>query len=309
MTKPEPSIDEVFRAVDAPYTLGKRYRNVPASVIRGVLAAKLPEPNHRFLGLALAGIRGDAKLVAMWQRAVQALVDTNLTYAWGSKPRRDRIQKLARDPEMLAAIQGTVANSEHVRLDFLAVLVADGSAESFDALVPHLDPALVHRDVRLDRLTRLRRHAARTPALDAMFAEIDEVLEQRRTTSPALDLAMTIGLGTCDELWFQASLTTTRSTQPRFSADIRVDSRKATWFHVSLHRIDGLDYTGTTSFDAAATQHDELELGRCSAAELPVWLAKIARQLRLQWELTWMRSGHRGANRARIGAWLLAQPG
>jgi len=300
--KPAVTLDHVLAAVDSAFSLS-RYRALSPALIRAVLAAESSETNHRFLRLAVDAELDDVALALAWRRAVQVVVDTNLTYRWGSRKRRSRLQQLARDPEMLAAIQATVANSEDVRLDLLAVLVADGSDASFDALVPHLDPALVERDARLDRLTRLKIHAARTPALDAVFAEIADSLAERRTASPALALGETIGLGTCTSLWFDASLYSTLQRGARVNAHVHVDSRSATWFRVSVVRAVDFHHA-YSSFDADEIEDDALAIGRCAPAELPAWLARVATQLDVRWDHTSIRTGLRGAKRQRVLDWL-----
>ena len=141
---------------DQSYWFARMCHKLPAPVIREVLSRNVDVTPHVFLRLAVPLEGSTAKLERAWQRALAALLDLNLTYGWGSKQRRAKLKALAKDPEILAAIQGTAANRSDVPLDMLAVLVADGTDASIDALVPHVDPALVDKDVRLDRLTRLR---------------------------------------------------------------------------------------------------------------------------------------------------------
>jgi hypothetical protein len=282
-------------------------QQLPVPVIRALLAEPSDAMAHLFLRLAVP-LEGDATAIAArWQRALVALLDLDLTYAWGSQQRRARLRALARDPHLLAAIQGTVAHRDDVKLDMLAVLVADGSDASFDALVRHVDPAVVHKDVRLDRLARLRTHAANTPALDALFAELDGVIAKRNAVSPALALGPLIGLGRVDPLWFQASI---GSREPgdrvaRVQGHVTIDSRRPKWFGVSMARNErgGLTMQHTI-FDAITLHSDELGIGRCDAAELPGWLAVIAAKLGVTWDEPRVRTHIRGARRARIAAWL-----
>lgn len=306
----EPTADEVVDMLESGYALGKRCRQISVPVIRRVLAAEHVHVNHLLLKLAVPDHLDDTALAAAWERAVQAIVDTGLTQAWGSKSRRERICRVAKDPALLAAVQGAVAHSPNVRLDLLAVLVADGSDASIDALVPHLDPALVHQDQRLERLTKLRRHAARTPALDALFAEIDRTLEARDATSPALALGLRIGVGPVDTLWFHASFGSVelQGNVSLIQAHVLVDSRRANWFRVSLAQLGrGADIT-MTAFNERDVLQDELRLGRCAPAELPSWLAHSAIALKIRWDDTpHISSSLRGARRDQLWTWLMSR--
>jgi hypothetical protein len=303
-------LDELLASIDSAYLLGKRHRKRSPAAIRGALAARHAHANHLFLRLAVDPDEAtdDAALAAAWGRAVQALVDTDLTYAWGSRPRRERLRALARDPRMLAAIQGTVANSPEVRLDLLAVLVADGSEASLDALVPHLDPALVAQDIRLDRLQRLRGYAARTPHLDALFAALDAAFAARNAASPALALGPLIGVGEVALLWFRVAFGSrelTVSNVPRIQGSVEVDSRRARWLSVDVTRLTRQLEFETTWFGPAELD-DALGLGRCEPAELPAWIARAARKLRVTWDdEPHVSSNLRGARRDAIVRWLL----
>ena len=208
-------------------------RLLPAAAIRRVLATARENWGHTFLQLAVDGEAKDVVVVEQWREALEALVSLNLTYAWRSKPRRERFRKLARAPRLLRAIQGTAANRQ-VPLDLLAVLVADASADSLDALVPHLDRALGAKDGRLERVKQLKPHAKMTPALKVIFREIETTLDARNAVSPALALAQRIGLGTVPAIWFSASMLSREANArvPRIQGSINIDSRKARWFSV-----------------------------------------------------------------------------
>lgn len=288
------------------FGFGRGCQRLPPAVIRGVLDSTVEGAEHTFLRLATVTDAGDAALVASWQRALQALLDLDLTYAWGSKQRRERFRSLAADPHLLAAIQGTVANTSDVRLDLLAVLVADGSAASLDALIPHLDAALVGRDARLDRLTALRTHAVHTPALDALFAEIEDTLEARQAASPALALGPVIGVGAVEPLWFRASICSHEALHgaPRVQAHVNVDSREAAWFSVSVSVRRTMADFDHVWFDATEVRGELRGLGRCAPDELPRWLADVAARVQATFAEPRVSTGLRGKKRARIASWL-----
>jgi hypothetical protein len=117
-----------------------------------------------------------------------------------------------------------------VDTDWLAVLVADGSDASIDALIPHLDGDM-------EVLERLRTHAADVPHLRSLFAESEAKLRARRAASPALDFARAIGVDDVDVFWFRASLNSRESRRDRVSryqGNVRVDSRLVRWFSVGI---------------------------------------------------------------------------
>lgn len=283
---------------------GRWARNLPADVIRGVLAASSDGTTHLFLRLAVDDDGDDRRLQRSWQRALQASADCSQYDSWGSKTRRARTRKLATNPRVLQAIQGTVAHIKDPSHDMLAVLVADGSAASIDALVPH-----VNKD-NLELWHKLRVHAKRTPALVALFEEAEAALDDRNATSPALALGPVIGLGEVDVLWFDASISSNEraGSVSRYQGHVKVDSRAKQWFHVSLVDISGTFSGGdwkTTRFDSSVIASDELKLGRCEAAGVPGWLAKAASRLRIVWDTPYIRTGVRGAKRDQIAKWLI----
>jgi hypothetical protein len=304
-----PLVVGVFEKLVGERWLGPLCKNFHPRLIRAVLQAKIDRPNHLFLRLAVPLTSKDPGLVKAWAHALDTLSSTAGGGAWGGAARRAKIAKLVADKPILAAIQGTVAHSDEVSLMWLAVLAADGSDASYDALVRHIDIAFTERDRRLDTLSRLSVHAARTPALDALLSEVDEALQDRNATSSALRLGPVIGIGKVEELWFTVRVesTTKASTGvPRIVGDVRIDSRSASWFSVSLTTVDPrrLDSSKDTSFDERGLHLDTLELGSCQPEELPGWLVKAAAKLKTTWEPFAPRSNLRGKKRDQIGRWL-----
>lgn len=300
----EPTVETALEVIETT-RLGRWGRALPPHVIRGVLAASSDGPNHLFLRLAVDDEGDDKKLARSWERAVQALVDCSQQDSWGSKTRRARTRALAKNARVLQAIQGTVAHVKEPSDDMLAVLVADGSAASIDALVPH-----VAKD-NLELWKRLRTHAKRTPALDALFAEVEDALDDRAATSPALALGPVIGIGKVDSLWFDASISSDEraGTVARYQGRVKIDSRAAEWFEVSIVDISGmLQTTGEdwkqTQFGSATIGSDDLKLGRCDAAGVPAWLVNAASTLGITWGAPNVRTGLRGTKRDQIGKWL-----
>ncbi|MEO8700347.1 MAG: hypothetical protein ABI867_09900 [Kofleriaceae bacterium] len=307
----ELAVMAVMRLVDHPHHLAASCAVLPVAVIRGVLADSQPSSSHLFLRLAVP-LDEPAKIRRAWKAAVTALRDLyDSKDAWESGKRAKLAAKLARDPRVLAGLQGLVANAAatDVTLEMLAVLAIDGSDTSVDALIPHLDPALGARTARLERLAQLRTCAKRTPALDTLFAEVDSAVVEYRKSSPALALATAIGgLGSLDVLWFQFMLMSVEATPriPRVQGNVRIDSRETPWFTVWVSRVhDSTERTRDreTRFDDTHVVEDALEIGSCTASDLPAWLAVTAKRLYIEWQPFLVRTS---ADAKRLGAWLIA---
>jgi hypothetical protein len=302
----EPTVEAALELIETT-RFGRWARTLPPHVIRGVLAAKTDGHHHLFYRLAVDDNGDDKRLARSWECAVQAIVECSQLDSWGSKTRRTRTRALARNARILQAIQGTVAHVADPSVDMLAVLVADGGPASIDALVPHVDK----HDLELWQ--KLRTHAKRTPALDALFDEVGGALDDRTATSPANALGPIIGIGVVDTLWFSAAISSDErsGSVSRYQGHVKIDGRDADWLVVSMTDISGTFTTGTmktTQFDNDAIERDELKLGRCDAAGVPAWLANTARTLGVAWEQHYIRTGLRGAKREQISAWLRGEP-
>ena len=59
-----------------------------------------------------------------------------------------------------------------------------------------------------------------------------------------------------------------------------------------------------TELGSAGVRRDELKLGRCDAAGVPAWLAKVASKLGITWGVPYVRTALRGKKRERIVQWL-----
>ncbi|HEX4454312.1 MAG TPA: hypothetical protein VH143_25790 [Kofleriaceae bacterium] len=279
-------------------------RSITAAFVRAVLRSEVRDARYLLLQLVAPVELADTDLMRAWWNGIDALKSLSLTYAWGSKQRRARFRSLAADPTILAAIQGAAAMGERVPRDMLAVLVADGSDASIDALIPHLGSALDSRDARLEWLRALSTHAADTPRVRALLAELEAAYVDRNSKSPALALGSIIGIGVVDELWFSYRFGSTERDEhaARVQASLGVDSRSARWFHVyiSPERDAPSSHYGVTW----SAEDDRLGLGVCDPAELPAWLARAATRLQIHWEPGWLSTSLRGKKRERLMAWL-----
>ena len=147
--------------VDSAWVFSRDCKRLPPTVMRDLLRRKPKDATHVYLTLAVDPDETDAQLAKSWGRAIQGIADLETINRWHSTQKKEKYAALAKDHHLLPAIQGAAANGENVSNDMLAVLVADGSDESMDALIPHLE----HGGDRLDSLRLLRVHARNTPRL------------------------------------------------------------------------------------------------------------------------------------------------
>ncbi len=200
-----------------------------------------------------------------------------------------------------------------MRLDWLAVLVAEGSEASLDALIPQVHAAVRDPGRALRWLERLRTHAKDTPAVKALLARVEQELSARHASSPALQLARAIGVGEQKELWFDLWLGSEEHNVhhvPRLQLDVSVDSAQGEWMRVSLSELPDdyaqLPRARRTAFTNVSVRSDALELGGCTPEALPAWLASAAERLRVRWawDAARPRTHLRGKNRERLTRWL-----
>lgn len=311
---PALAAEAALTAVEArPWAMANTCRRLPVPVVREAMA-RLPErkgPWSTLLRVLVDPSLPDEALADRWRFALETVLSLMTSYGWGSKQRKAKIRSLAEDAEVLAAVQATAASSAIVPLDMLAVLAFDGSDASVDALIPHVGRAAESRDVRLDRLEKLKVHARPTPAVTAMLESVTAMLAERNAASPALELPPLIGLGTLDVFWFSGwfgSVERNGSRVPAVQGSVSIDSREVTWFNVWLSRVEPLpsNRSVSTSFSNEKVRSDALGLGTCAPAELPAWLARGAKTLGVTLDPATLtpRTNLRGAKRERLYAWL-----
>lgn len=288
-------------------------RRLPVPVIHAILEQLEADrrPQAFFLReYVRSDLEADA-LAAEWDSAMQALLDLETTYTWGSKQKRAKFQALAAQPRVLQGLQTAAVACEKVSLDLLAVLAADASEASLDALIPHVERAVRQQDWELDRLQLLRTHARSTPVLEDLFSRMQALIAARRARSPALGLARELGFGEPEAFWFQVHLASPALDGVpayRHQVHLSVDSRSATWFSVSASESSpgDLRHPKGTSFSSDELHRDQLGLGTCEPAGFPSWLAASAERLRTRWNFDGMHFGTslRGKKRDRLERWL-----
>lgn len=308
------------------FSLGRKCKQIAPAVIRSVLAEAIPPRmppwtnkhdvptltrNLIFLKEAVPLDSDDDALQRRWQEALQALLDVQ-SYEWGSRQRRVKLAAIAHTPRLLQAIQAAVVGTppaDDACSEFLAVLVVDGSAASFDALMPHLHHATTTGD-GLERLERLRTYAANTAPMLVMFAKIDELLEQRSATAPPVALLRDLGItvNACSFSVNFGSVATTRAHVPAVQASFSMDSRAMPWLHVFV--CDSNDERRSTSFNEQEVFRDGLKLGRADLSSMPMFFVRAARKLGVawNWDEAWVSSSLRGSKRETVVRWLRSSP-
>lgn len=287
-------------------------RRLPVPVIRVILAQlEADRRPHAFILREYVRSNEDADtLCSDWDEAMQVLLDLETTYAWGSKQKRAKFQALAARQRVLQALQTAAVACEKVSLDLLAVLAADASEASLDALIPHIERAVRQQDWELDRLQDLHTHARSTPVMDDLFSRMKALYEARQARSPALGLARELGFGEPDVFWFQVQLYSPElaGSRDRQQVHLSVDSRSATWFRISVSESNPADILRprSTAFTSDKVFCDDLGLGTCEPAAFPSWLAAVAQRLRTQWNFDGMhlRASVRGKKRVPLERWL-----
>lgn len=245
---------------------------------------------------------------AEWKAAVTVLK----VLQTGSTQRLARLREVATGP-MLGALQASVAFGAEPLPDMFAVLAIDGSEASVDALLPHFTRAVAEQSRLIERLVGLKKDAKPTPAMNAMFAQLDELLHRRNATSPALDFARSLGfeLETFSIDAYVSSVTLNRPNSrggvPLYQTHLTIDSTSATWFRVNVSCVPG-DYSDGESSRFGSnreSEHDGLKLGRCEPAELPSWYARAAKRLKTTWNWADVKPrGLRGKKKDQLLQWL-----
>jgi hypothetical protein len=303
------------------WSFGRNCQQLPATVIRRLLEALTVRARDAtgtdrdsrdsaiFVSALVDPQLDDQALEQRWLLALQSLLDLNMSYGWGSKQRKAKLTALASNPDVVAAAQAVAVGCEDASLDVLAVLCAEGSESSFDALMPHLQRAEESGE-RLEWLLRLRTHADTESApIQSFLTTVEACLERLSGESGAIELAAYLGFGRPQVFWFDAYLGSTTLLMPNnvplYQGHISVDSRQPNWFSLSLSRLGNTHGMPRTAF-GRRSECDELGLGSCDAAGLPAWLAEVARKLETEWTVNFS-SSLRGKKRQALERWLLGE--
>jgi hypothetical protein len=230
------------------------FTKLPLSVLRACVAElarqKNPPPLSRYL---LGFVSGAEDLQAAWRAAVETLPLLSSTRKWGGRPHKQEIRLLAAQPQLVDALRGAVVVGDDLPNSWRAVLVAEGSEASVDALLPTIDRAFREGGRLLQEIDALRPFSE-SPSMLALFDENARRLQEQRDNSPARRLAALIGLGKQKRVRFAVALESTQETlgMPAARGYLRVDSNEARWFSGWLARWNELPVDCTDAFSAPA---------------------------------------------------------
>jgi len=237
---------------------------------------------------------------------MQALLDLNVTYAWGSRQRKAKLQALAKRPRVVSSIQSAVVGSANASLDMLAVLAIDSSEASIDALLP-----LFSDGKQQARLEALATHAAKTPAMNALLAGATRNREAKERASSAVEvIGRLVGDPALERVKFSLSFGSTESETgnvPVIQAHLSVNSVHDAWWSVSVARVDRAMQMPRTWFGADGVKQDKLGIGACTFEELPTWVAKTAKKLKVTFRVAYFSGSLRGKKRDALTSWLLSK--
>ena len=276
----------MLRGTLVTWDFARRAAKLPATGIR-VLSEQLrsvkpPTAVLIFLCEAVRGIDDDAELVDVWTKALRAVLDLKKEDSWGSKRKRALIAGMGKNPRFLAAMQAAVVGDLRAPREMLAVLAADGSDTSVDALLPAFSGT--------DRfaINRLETHAGDTPAMKQMVSAIRaralEEEQKRRATSFGLAFARkTLGLDVevFDARVSLVSVEINANHVRRIQGAVGIGSG----YWVRITRVTARDDGQTSSWsDQVKGRKDGLQLGFCEFDELPRWLVSAQTKLRITWQ-------------------------
>jgi len=283
-------------------------------VVRALLSEPIPPswpedpPNARwltcklvFLKEAVSGVDDgdDASLFARWLEAHEVLAH-HRSFRWGSEEHQEALANVARTEHLVRAIQAAIVSAGAERsLWFWAVLATEGSDESADALMPAVHHAVTSGD-GLEELEYLRKFAASTPAMRAMIAQIDKLLDARSASSPIVVMLRKRGVDVaeCD---FRIKLP---AVDPSLAyAGVTIASRSKLWLYVHATHADGRQ---------SASNNEQIirdELGLLPPTTLsgvPGFLSRAAKRMSVEWRWQDARvhSNLWGRNRSELLAWL-----
>lgn len=240
-------------------------------------------------------------LEATWRPAVNALKQFQADSSWGSKEKRERLTAVARDARLLAALQSTTVASVDVPVEFLAVLIIDGTESSTDAVLPHFDRAT--RDaVRLEKLSALATFAKGKPQYAAMLKHLDDAAAGQHEKSSVLALGKQLGIASTPR--FRVQLRMEGTPRANVWCDVQLDSGAAVDLSVWLSTGVGQS-ASVQHFTSLGVQRDDLGLGACPVEKLPEWLQRAEKELGLRWNRQTARATYlKGKRLAVFLSWL-----
>jgi hypothetical protein len=250
--------------------------------LRALKKQRRPAPLSLLLLTATDGA-SDAELPARFVEAIGALADLDSSHRRGGGMHRRKIAGVATRARIVAALQAiVVGDAARLPFDWLAALVAEGSEDSADALLPRIDRAFKDGGVAVEELAELRSFASSNVML-GLCDEIAARHARQLAESPARVLAERMGVAQARWRLHFASVEMTDSFA-RVSGTLRIDSGQATWFE--LHLSSGGKNTLFERTPALVVRCDDLGVGACEPDELPEFLARLAKRMDVHFHAT-----------------------
>lgn len=186
------------------------------------------------------------------------------------------------------------------RQHFAQALLADGSDDSLDTLMPFIDCALGGDDALLDDLREALRLVRLSPATRRIASVLDAASTREGKRAGAAEVATAAALSKTPprlEFWFSNTLRQRRA----FDLDVRVDTRKTQWFEVQL-----TIGTRRARFAPRVDERSERRLPKlASLAKYDAWLREVLELTNTRaLKGTLLTSSLRGRDRERLLSWL-----
>jgi hypothetical protein len=178
------------------------------------------------------------------------------------------------------------------------------------ALLPVFHQAMAEKGERLDLLATLELHAADTAPMRQLLDLVHRAVAARNQGSVVFDFAQRHGFGRTKRFFVHWVVTGDRlgvSGAPMYQAQVAIDSTRPEWFQVLVAEIPGLPHAPRrTEFSEGVRPvfRDELDIGRCTADELPRWFAGLASRFGVRWEVSVRNASVRGKNQLALSRWL-----
>lgn len=253
--------------------------------IRAMLAALSKEVQKRTTGsfsaaalfmISMMDDVAEPQLQSTWRDTMAALDGLN-AYEFGArKKKHEKLRSIAKDRKQLTAWQAAAVGSEWIPTNLLALLLCDGSDESLDALMPHVERARDDRE-RLEQLEAARVFAA--PSTERLFAVTDQKLTTLRSASSVLALGRQFGLEKNGRVRVRVSIPATEAvrrgrTTTQYFAELEFDSDADPDLHACVtHR--------TTSPTSSSEWSRSIACRELS--KLPRALERAGAKLGVQW--------------------------
>lgn len=230
---------------------------------------------------------------------------------WGSKKTKELVEQLASSTAIVAAIQAAVVGDASADTTMLAVLAAEGSEASIDALLPRFVDPRRERDFE----SFMPFIAAKT-TVNAMAETVATRRTGRNLESPATAFISSLVGAPLEEVKLFVRLASVELNDARvrqFQGGLFIESDANPWWRVSLARIVSVPIRAgmvesseaeRTSFGDGIETFDALELGATAIKALPQWLRRAETKLGIRFVVSEPSGSLHGTKRDAVRDWL-----